>query len=78
LKKSVLLRFLNAVLFSAFLASALSMIFYRWGPRSTRGMEWVYNIHEIAGIVFFILALGHIVMNWGWIRASFFKSKAKR
>jgi hypothetical protein len=34
----------------------------------------VYEVmHERAGIVFAIVALLHVALNWNWIRANFFR-----
>jgi hypothetical protein len=31
-------------------------------------------LHEGGGILMGVLALLHVVLNWGWVKANFFKS----
>jgi hypothetical protein len=35
-------------------------------------MRMVFELHELNGVLFIALALTHIVLNWGWVKANFF------
>lgn len=32
----------------------------------------VFELHELNGVLFIAVALTHIVLNWGWVKANFF------
>jgi hypothetical protein len=32
-----------------------------------------YELHEHNGMVFVVLLVIHIILNWGWVRANFLK-----
>jgi hypothetical protein len=75
MKKQLALKIVNVFLFFAFIASAVSMVLYRWGPEALRGTEVTYGIHGTAGIVFFVLASIHLLLNFKWIIQSYFTKK---
>ena len=75
MKKSGWLKFINILMFIAFLGASFGIIIYRWGPESMRGTETVYQIHSISGLAFLILAVVHIVLNWNWIRINILSRK---
>lgn len=75
MKKQAALKIVNVFLFFAFITSAVSMILYRWGPEALRGTEIAYEIHGTAGIVFFVLATIHFLLNFKWIVQSYFTKK---
>lgn len=35
----------------------------------------LFEIHEITGYVFFLLIIMHIILNWSWVKANFFKKR---
>lgn len=66
------LRIVNFLLALDILLVGLSMLMYK----ITGGDELYGEIHENAGIVFFVLALFHIYLNRKWIKSAFFKKKS--
>ncbi len=75
MKKQNLLRFLNIILVIAFFLVAISIILYRWGPESIRWSGGLYEIHETFGLIFIIVALLHLILNWTWIRNTYLSRK---
>ena len=65
------LKILNPLLFTAFLVVAVSMLIYKLGP----GDEIVGKVHEVSGIIFFLLAIAHIILNRTWIMSQIFGKK---
>jgi len=37
--------------------------------------QMVFEIHEYNGMFMVAVVIAHIILNWGWIRATFFKKK---
>ncbi|MFO7659507.1 MAG: DUF4405 domain-containing protein [Candidatus Cloacimonadaceae bacterium] len=73
-----LLKILNPLLFIVFLTSLLAVTIYKIALfPALQGSETVYQIHETAGIVFFILAVLHLILNWNWIKSQIFGIKNK-
>ena len=71
-----LLKILNPILFIVFLTAAIAVILYKYSPIiSLQGNETVYEIHELAGKLFIILAIIHIILNWKWIKLNIFGIK---
>ncbi|MCD8480366.1 MAG: DUF4405 domain-containing protein [Candidatus Cloacimonetes bacterium] len=62
----------------AFVVTIVAMILYKVPGRFQYDADGVGKIHEIAGIVFFILALCHIYLNWQWIKSQIFGIKPKK
>lgn len=75
MKKQNLLKFLNIVLLITFFTVVISMVLYRWGPESIRWSELMYEIHETSGMIFFFIVILHLVLNWTWIRNTYFKRR---
>ena len=75
MKKQNLLMFLNIALVTVFLFVAISITLYRWGPESIRWSEGLHEIHETFGLIFIFVALVHLVLNWTWIRNTYFKKR---
>jgi uncharacterized membrane protein YozB (DUF420 family) len=73
-----LLKILNPLLFLALVITIVAMVLYRVPGRYQYDADTVGKIHEIAGIVFSILALCHIYLNWQWIKSQIFGIKAKK
>jgi len=34
-----------------------------------------YKLHFISGSLFFLAAILHLILNWGWVKASYLKRK---
>ena len=73
-----ILKILNPLLFIALLVTIVAMVLYKVPGRYQYDSDSVGKIHEIAGIVFFILALLHIYLNWQWIKSQVFGIKPKK
>lgn len=70
--KVKLLRIVNPILFISFMvqaATASVMVLHIRVPHLRSIME----LHEYNGILMVILVAIHVTLNWGWIRANFFK-----
>lgn len=35
-------------------------------------------LHERSGLVLFVLSIVHVVLNWGWVKAQFFRHRKSR
>ncbi len=57
-----LLKVLNPVLFLALLVTIIAMLLYKV-PGALQWNETVAKIHEISGIIFFLLGILHIILN---------------
>ncbi|HOV33319.1 MAG TPA: DUF4405 domain-containing protein [Candidatus Hydrogenedens sp.] len=68
MKKSKMLKITNIVLLLLFVNQALSGLFNDF---ISRGLFEL--LHEFGGIVLIITVLIHLILNWGWIRSTFFK-----
>ncbi|MDP8268573.1 MAG: hypothetical protein P9L97_07600 [Candidatus Tenebribacter davisii] len=77
MKKQMLLKNLNMFLFLSFIITALALIFYKFIPSKIQGNEFLYETHEIAGIVMIILGILHFILNFNWVKAVYFKKKKK-
>jgi len=38
-------------------------------------MQAVFQVHQYNGLLMVILALMHVILNWGWIKANVLKIK---
>jgi len=72
-----LLKILNPILVTAFLAAALAIVFLKYIHLAFLPDNVVYEVHEIAGKIFVILAICHIILNWKWIKLNILGIKAK-
>jgi len=72
MNKMKLLKIVNIVLGISFLLQAISVVYMvlEIAP------GWLYKLHALNGIVFILLVIVHIALNWAWIRVNFFKKKA--
>ncbi|MCX6356609.1 MAG: hypothetical protein NT045_01820 [Candidatus Aureabacteria bacterium] len=70
--KAGLLRIVNPVLFLSLVIQAVTagIIFLRLRTVFT---PTVFEIHEPNGVLFVAQALTHLTLNWGWVRANYFK-----
>lgn len=73
--KQKILIFVNIGLLLAFLTVLTSILIYDIIPSSLNGDEIVGEIHEIAGMIFSLLAITHISLNWRWIKTQILKQK---
>ena len=74
MNKMMALRVVNPILFFSFVLQVITsvIIFLRIKIPNVR---MVFEIHEYNGIFMVIVAVTHIALNWGWIKATFFKKR---
>ena len=77
------LKVLNPILVIDFLVVIIAVSIYKYPLfPSLQGSEMIYKIHEIAGIIFFLLGILHLILNWNWVKSQIFgikpKSKARK
>ena len=74
MNKFGVLRIVNMVLFCSFIVQVITsiIIFFRIKTHNT---QLVFEIHEYNGLLMIILAATHIALNWGWVKANFFKKR---
>jgi hypothetical protein len=76
-----LLKVVNILLFLAFLTTLVGVALYKYPLiPALQGSEGVGELHEIGGMLFFLLALCHLYLNLNWIKSQIFgiKPKGKR
>jgi cytochrome b561 len=71
------LKIVNVCMLFLFLIIVLSILFYEFIPSQLKGASFLSEIHEIAGILFFIMAIFHIRLNWNWLKNQIFKKKKR-
>jgi hypothetical protein len=68
MKRNTMLKILNPILGLLVLNQILTGVFSDVLPRE------VFEImHEGGGMIFAIAAVLHVILNWGWVKANFFK-----
>lgn len=75
MKKQKMLKVLNIFLIISFVITAFSLIFYKFIPSEIQGSEFLYEMHEIAGMVMIILGILHFILNFNWVKVVYFKKK---
>ncbi|MBN1795107.1 MAG: hypothetical protein JW804_00380 [Sedimentisphaerales bacterium] len=71
MKKNTALKIINPILLLLLINQAASGLFH--GQYSHQAFE---ILHEGAGKVFIGLAIVHFILNFSWIKASYFKKRA--
>lgn len=72
--KIKLLKIINPILALLFLIMLATLIMFKLSV----GGSFAYEAHETCGLLFFILGLVHIYLNWNWIKANIFRVKPKK
>lgn len=72
-----ILKIVNVFMLILFFVIIISVLFYKFIPSQIQGEPILYEIHEIAGIVFFINTIFHIILNWNWLKKQIFKKKRR-
>ena len=68
MSRNSILKILNPVIGIMMLSQILTGVFGRQIPR------WAFvNFHKHAGVVLGIVIVFHIILNWNWIKASYFR-----
>jgi len=76
-KRVQVLRLINPILALSFLFVFVGIALYKYGPEALQGSELALALHEIGGLVMIIIGILHLILNWGWIKNSYFKKKNK-
>ena len=68
------MKIVNPLLGAAFLVLAASglILFFNLFPFQS---EFISQVHEYTGLTFIALGLTHLLLNWGWVKANFFRKK---
>ena len=74
MNKGGALRIVNMILFFSFVIQAITSITILLRIK-THYTHLIFEIHEYNGIFMIIVAAMHITLNWGWIKANFFKKR---
>ena len=74
MNKAAVLRVVNMVLFFSFTAQVITSIIILLRIKS-HYTQLIFEIHEYNGLLMIIVAAVHITLNWGWIKANFFKKR---
>ena len=77
MKKQKILKVLNILLILSFIVTALSLIFYKFIPSEIQGSEFLYKTHELAGIIFIIVGVLHLILNFSWVKTMYLRRKKK-
>lgn len=76
MNKLKILRATNLLLLISFVVQAMTslVLFFEWDVP----FAWeLSSVHKYNGLLMIILAFVHVVLNWGWMRANFFKKRVK-
>lgn len=69
MKRSNMLKVLNPILAVLFLNQILTGAFHGALPH-----EAFEILHEVSGFVLAGVVVLHVILNWNWVKANFFKS----
>ena len=64
------LKIVNTILALLFILIIISLVLIK-----VFDLEFGEDLHETCGILFAVLALVHIYLNWAWIKLNIFKIK---
>jgi len=70
MRKLLLLKIVNPLLGLAFLTLVVSLPFVAVKDLWVQEMS---QLHKAAGMIFTVLAIVHIILNWSWITHTFFR-----
>jgi len=73
LKKTLILRILNPLLFVALILQAAAILCFKAGIAA----NIMFQVHQANGLVLIGLALLHFGLNWAWVRATYFTAARK-
>ena len=77
MNKQKVLKVLNIFLILTFIITSLSLIFYKFIPSEIQGSEFLYKTHELAGIIFIIIGILHLILNFSWVKMMYLRRKKK-
>lgn len=71
------LKIVNPILFLSFLVQLVTSLIIVLRIRAPH-LKAYFEIHQYNGLLFIALILVHVYLNFGWIRAAYFKKSAAR
>lgn len=74
MNKIAVLRVVNAVLLLSFFMQVITS-FIIFLKLRVPFREFIFEAHEYNGLLLITTAALHVILNWGWIKANFFKKK---
>ena len=72
MNKAGLLRVVNIILFFSFILQAITSIIILLRIKVPNA-QMVFEIHEYNGLFMITVVIMHLILNWGWVKANFFK-----
>lgn len=74
MSKNTWLKIINPVMFISLLLQAATglLLFFRLFISHFRTIG---EVHEYNGLLFLVLVITHLALNWSWIKANLFKTK---
>ncbi|MFH1799361.1 MAG: hypothetical protein ABH891_00745 [Candidatus Omnitrophota bacterium] len=76
MNKNEMLRFVNLPLSLSILVQAVTALMI-FSEVKVLNKDLLFGIHEYNGLLLITLAAGHIFLNWGWIRVTFFPPRKR-
>lgn len=77
MKQLKILKIVNVLLFIDFLFVLTSVLFYKIIPGNLNGSELMANMHGLSGMIFGLLVLVHLILNFKWVKMNYFTPKKK-
>ena len=74
MNRAQLYKTVGAMLLLSFLVQALTAIIIVLRIKVPH-TQLVFEIHEYNGMLMIVVAAMHVVLNWGWLKANFFKKR---
>jgi hypothetical protein len=74
MNKAGALRIVNTVLFFSFIMQIITSIIILLRIKVPH-TQLIFEVHEYNGLFMIMVASTHIALNWGWIKANFFKNR---
>ena len=74
MKRNAMLKILNPIIGVLFLNVILTGVFHEY--IQSKAYKAFEIMHEGGGMAFAVAAILHLVLNWNWVKASFFKRDA--
>jgi len=78
MNKPDMLRIINPILFISAVIQILTgmALFFDLFISQAKIFETIANIHKYNGVIFALLVIIHLSLNWSWVRSQFFSSRA--
>ena len=77
MKRLKILKVVNVLLILDFVLILISLLFYKYIPGDLNGSEVMSEFHELTGMIFIMLGILHLILNFNWIKSSYFNKKKK-